>query len=197
MIKNIIFDVGNVLFDYCWTKPLVEYGLTEQRAKEIDRLVLKDDIWQEYDNGFIGHEEAKKQYTEKYPEIAEYTHYFFDNMHWINIPRPDVWEVIPHLKDKGYGIYILSNYPEDLFKAHTKGASFIDQLDGGVVSYQAHVGKPDERIYKFLLEKYDLKAEECIFYDDKQENVEAALKLGIKSIVITSEKQLLEEMDKL
>ena len=115
----------------------------------------------------------------------------------MHIPRTDVWKKFHELKEKGYHIYLLSNYSSDLFHKHTKGASFLDDIDGMVVSYQVHVKKPEPEIYHCLLEKYGLKAEECIFFDDRAANTEAAEKLGIRSVTITSKEVLLEQMDTL
>ena len=77
---------------------------------------------------------------------------------------------------------------------HTKGAKFLNVLDGGVVSYQVHVLKPDREIYEILLEKYSLKAEECLFFDDRMDNVEGAKKVGIQAIQVTSREMLNETL---
>ncbi len=78
-----------------------------------------------------------------------------------------------------------------------KGADFLNNIDGMVVSYQIHKIKPDLAIYNYLIEKYSLNTDECIFFDDRQINTQAAESLGIKSVTITSKELLLSEMDKL
>lgn len=113
----------------------------------------------------------------------------------MQIERPTVWERISRLKEKGYGIYLLSNYSEVLFQTHTKGASFLDVIDGAAISYQVHVTKPNPKIYRILMEKYDLKAEECLFFDDRKENTKAAEELGIKAVTVQSEEHILKELD--
>ena len=80
---------------------------------------------------------------------------------------------------------------------HTKDASFLKVLDGGIVSYQVKEIKPGRRIYELLLEKYDLKAEECLFFDDRAVNVEAARNMGIEAIQVTSREMLNEILDKM
>ena len=69
-------------------------------------------------------------------------------------------------------------------------------MDGVVVSYAIHAVKPDYAIYRHIRDKYGLKAEESILFDDKEENVRAAEELGIKAVPITSELQLLEELSR-
>ena len=111
------------------------------------------------------------------------------------IPRKDVWEKVHALKEKGYKIYLLSNYNKDFFDVHTKGADFLDDIDGKVVSYEIHQIKPEPAIYEYLLEKYELNPQECVFFDDRPENTEAAEKLGIQSYTITSKEYLLDVLD--
>ena len=104
----------------------------------------------------------------------------------MHLPRPEVWEKIHRLKEKGYAIYLLSNYSKFLFDIHTKGASFMDDIDGKVVSYEIHQVKPDRGIYETLLNRFSLKPEECIFFDDRKENTDTAKELGIKTCTIES-----------
>ena len=85
----------------------------------------------------------------------------------------------------------------NFFRQHTQGAPFFEDMDGKVIYCELHVIKPDEGIYRCLLEKYDLKAEECIFFDDLADNVETALRLGMQSVRIRSKEQLLAELDRL
>ena len=74
-----------------------------------------------------------------------------------------------------------------LERARAAGRAFevqgvLDGFDGGVASCEVHINKPDPKIYKALLDKYSLKAEECVFIDDRLENVQAAFALGFAGI---------------
>ncbi|MDE6615878.1 MAG: HAD family phosphatase [Lachnospiraceae bacterium] len=197
MLKNIIFDVGDVLLEYRWHDMLTDYGLAYDEADKVGHLMFDDNLWHEFDIGNMHRDEIIKQYIENYPEHAETMEWFITHGEFMHVKREDVWEKVHKLKEKGYGIYILSNYSEELFGKHTVDAPFIEWADGIVVSYQIHITKPDERIYKYLLDKYSLKAEECIFFDDREENTEGARKLGINAITVTSREFLLKELDKL
>jgi len=70
-------------------------------------------------------------------------------------------------------------------------------MDGGIMSYMVHLAKPDPAIYQTLLDRYGLKAEECVFLDDTVRNVEAAQALGIAGIVVTSQEQAKKELETL
>ncbi len=197
MIKNIIFDVGEVLLGYRWKAMLMEYGLAEEQAHEVGETMFGDPLWNMLDLATLTVEEITEKFQKKYPEQAEAIAWFIQNGEKMHVAKPDVWEKIPRLKEMGYGIYLLSNYSEELFKKHTADASFMKEIDGMVVSYQVHITKPDKRIYHHLLNKYDLKPEECIFFDDRAENTEAAQKIGIESVTITSKEQLLKLLDRM
>ncbi len=197
VLKNIIFDVGDVLLEYRWHDMLTDYGLEDGEADKVGKLMFDDNLWHEFDIGNMHRDEIIGQYIKNYPEYAQVMQWFMTHGEFMHVKREDVWEKMYKLKEKGYGIYILSNYSEELFRKHTTDAPFIEIADGIVVSYQIHITKPDEGIYKFLLNKYNLKAEECIFFDDREENTEGARKLGINAVTVISKEFLLEELDKL
>ena len=157
-----------------------------------------NEIWvQGLDGGKLSLEEAIHQYELKYPDDVDVMGWFLRNGEQMAVKRPEVWDKVAALKEKGYKIYLLSNYSEELFHVHTKGAKFLNVLDGGVVSYQVHALKPDREIYEILLKKYSLKAEECLFFDDRMDNVEGAKKAGIHAIQVTSREMLNETLDKM
>ena len=190
-MKNIIFDVGDVLLEYRWKDMLVQdYGMTEERAVQIGKSMFDDPLWSGLDLG-NPLEETICRYEKKYPEYAKEIRWFLTHGEYMHVKRPE------ELKKAGYGIYLLSNYSEDLFTKHTKGASFLNDIDGKVVSYQIHEIKPNSKIYLYLLDKYNLKADQCLFFDDRKQNVEGAEKLRIHAIRVESQEQLLGELEKL
>ena len=90
-------------------------------------------------------------------------------------------ELVRKLKSRGYCVYYLSNIPEDVLDFLTE-RDLKGLFDGGVASCEVHINKPDPRIYKALLDKYQLKAGESVFIDDRLENVQAAFRLGFAGI---------------
>ena len=89
--------------------------------------------------------------------------------------------MLRNAKAAGYSVYYLSNIPEDVL-ALLKERGVLDRFDGGVASCEVHINKPDPRIYQALLDKYGLKASECVFIDDNLANVQAAFTLGFVGI---------------
>ncbi len=195
IFQNLIFDVGNVLLEYRWYQMLLDFGLSDEEAKTVAPVIFENDLWKEFDLGNLTTQEIVECYCRELPQHEELLRWFFGHLELMPVARPDVWEKVHALKEKGYHIYLLSNYSEDFFRIHTKGAAFLEDIDGKVVSYQIHELKPDRAIYEYLLKKYDLKAEECVFFDDRPENTKAAEEMGIRSYTITSKEYLLSVLD--
>ena len=198
MIKNLIFDVGGVLFDYRWKEMFMDYGLDEDNAIRVGTQMFNDPdrTWDIFDLGIKSDEEIADIFCKKYPGDEDVIRWFIRHGEYMQVPRPKVWKKVHELKQKGYKIYILSNYPESLFKKHTEYADFMDDIDVLMVSYMIHKAKPVEDIYKALCDKYGLDRSESIFFDDRSENVEGAVKFGMKSVKILSEQVLLDELDR-
>lgn len=198
MIKNLIFDVGGVLFDYRWKEMFMDYGLDEDNAIRVGTQMFNDPdrTWDIFDLGIKSDEEITDIFCKKYPGDEDVIRWFIRHGEYMQVPRPKVWKKVHELKQKGYKIYILLNYPESLFKKHTEYADFMDDIDGLMVSYMIHKAKPAEDIYKALCDKYGLDRSESIFFDDRSENVEGAIKFGMKSVKILSEQVLLDELDR-
>jgi putative hydrolase of the HAD superfamily len=100
------------------------------------------------------------------------------------------------LKEKGYKIYILSNYPKKTYDLTRKQLEFINDCDGALFSFEIKKIKPDPDIFISLMNKYNFNATEAVFLDDNINNIEAAQKLGFKTIHFTSRERALEELNK-
>lgn len=198
-MKNIIFDIGSVLIGYRWRDMCLEAGWDEEKADKIGRGFFLNPLWPDFDARLVTTDELVRSFAENYPDLEEDARWFIRSGKKMTVERPKIWALMEKLKEKGFGIYVLSNYSEELFTIHTEGLPFWELVDGGVISYQIHQIKPNPPIYQHLLEKYQLKAEECIFFDDRPENTEGARKLGIAAVTVAdgSEELLMRELEKL
>lgn len=107
---------------------------------------------------------------------------------------PESVDMLRELKANGYKIYGLTNWSAETIGIAFERFDFFKEFDGIVVSGDEKLLKPDERIYKVLLERYKLKAEECVFMDDNPTNVEAAIRLGIQGIVFDNAAHVKEQI---
>jgi putative hydrolase of the HAD superfamily len=196
-MKNIIFDVGMVLIDFHWRKTMEDLSIPEEAIRHLETNMINHPLWRHLDLDDMPEEEIISTFKEISPEYAHYIDLFFDNIEAVidMYPGTDLW--LKSLKERGYKIYLLSNYPRRLFALHTPRYHFLPYVDGKVVSYEYHVVKPNPQIYEILCDKYGLLPEESIFLDDRQENLDAAGKLGFSTILVTdqeSAKRQLEEI---
>lgn len=186
MIKNVIFDLGNVLIDFKPIKYIKSLGYDDEKALEIFNKTIKDSIWADMDRGIYRDKESYvKAFKEKYPEIKNDIDKFLGGPWMENVifPLKDNLKMIDLVKEKGLKYYILSNYPKDAFEYTYNMCPFIQNADGMVISYDVLMIKPNMNIYLKLLDKYGLKANECLFMDDLDVNVEAAKSVGINAFV--------------
>ena len=192
--RNLIFDVGEVLLDYRWKEMLLEHGLSGERAERVGRLLFDDPEWSDHDRGIIGEEEMVRKLRDRYPDEADDIEWLVEEAAQMPVRRPAVYERMRELKATGHPIYLLSNYSRRFFELHTDGAPFMELIDGMVVSYMVHLVKPEPAIYRYLLDRYGLKAEDCVFFDDRAENIEAAREMGIEAHQVSSQKELLARL---
>jgi len=109
---------------------------------------------------------------------------------------PGMKELLDELKGKGIGLYGLSNWSSETF-AKVPRLPVIDMLDGYVLSGDVHLLKPDPAIYMLLMDKYSLKADECVFVDDRRINVMGAKAIGMNGIVFKDAPTLKKQLGRL
>lgn len=183
MIKNIIFDMGNVLLDY---DP--EVSLRHFVEKEEDRALIRRELFQgpEWIEGDLGHITDEERFDGVSLRIPERLHrelrQCVEQWHMCMQPVSGAKEFCSYAKEKGYRLYVLSNASNSFYQYFPRFAP-LDYFDGIVVSCDIHLIKPDIRIYQYLLEQFHLLPEECFFIDDVAANVEGARKAGISGAV--------------
>lgn len=199
MIKNIVFDIGNVLASFRWKNLFSELGFNGEMFDRIAAAtVLDSKMWNEFDRSQMSDEEIISGCIKKAPEYEKEIRHLFATTAGLVEEYEYSCEWISTLKDRGYRVYLLSNYGKTSFEAaRDKGRlSFLPIVDGAVISYEVKIVKPEPGIYTALLEKYNLNAEECVFLDDKEENIAAAKALGFHGIVVQSREQAVEDLNK-
>ncbi|MBQ8261259.1 MAG: HAD family phosphatase [Lachnospiraceae bacterium] len=186
MIKNVIFDVGMVLVDFRWKALMKDLGFSDETAAILGKELVMSPLWNELDLGIQKEEEVIAKMRQNLPGFDRETQLFFDNLVDIVESYPYAKGWIHELKEAGRKVYLLSNYPKSLFEKHEKEKfDFLEEVDGKVVSGFVKMAKPDPAIYKKLLKTYGLNPEECVFLDDRKDNIRAAEALGIRGILFT------------
>lgn len=194
MIRNIIFDIGNVLTDFRWKGFLQDKGFDGEMAKRIGKASIMSPLWGEIDRGVWSEEKLMEEFVRLDPEIEKELRLAFGNVKGMVTKRDYAIPWIQDLKAKGYAVYYLSNFSHKAYVECQDALDFLPYTDGGILSYREKMIKPDKEIYLRLLSRYGLKAEECVFFDDTPDNVEAAEKLGIHGVCFESKEQAEREL---
>lgn len=195
MIRNVVFDIGNVLAGFIWEEFYRSFGYPEEIFERLADATVRSSFWNEMDRGGLSDEELIEGFIKNDPSIEKEIREVFANVNGM-IQRYDYavpW--IKELKKKGFHVYVISNFAHKAHMDCIKALDFLEEIDGGILSYQVKLIKPAPEIYRLLCSKYDLKAEECVFIDDLPKNVEAAQKEGMQGIVFQDLKQAKEELE--
>jgi epoxide hydrolase-like predicted phosphatase len=185
MIKNLIFDLGNVLLSWKPEEFFDENGYSPEKTAVIIRDIFRSEEWLLLDNGDITINEAINMISARSSLKTDEIRAVFDLRSSIIFPLALNVKMLPALKKKGFKLYFLSNFPDDIFDDLLKKYDFFKYFDGGLISARVNASKPGRKIYEILLEKYSLKPEECLFADDSLLNVRGAESLGIKSVHVS------------
>ena len=172
-IKNIVFDLGGVVFARDPRKFEPEF------IKFFSYIMLPEmpRFWEEYDRGMSTYDEVitnLAEYNSCDRELAE------KNLRRSILTQeeiPATKSLVEALKVAGYRLYVLSNMSLEFIEfLHTK--EVYKNFEGEVVSCYEHIVKPEAEIYKILVDRYQLNEAETLFIDDRKANIEAAIELG-------------------
>lgn len=190
MIKNLVFDFGNVLIEWNPAKILAVFVKEEDR-KRVEAAIFDSGLWAQTDTGQLtlksAIQVAQTLLDSSYSATVEaiFTHWYetVDVYHQLQ-------EKIFEWAQLGYGIYILSTTSEIFYAVENAGLLPMTKvLTGKILSYEVGFAKPDKSIYQKLLAQYALQANQCVFIDDLQINLDVAKSLGFETILATSEQQ--------
>ncbi|SHN49382.1 Haloacid dehalogenase-like hydrolase [Butyrivibrio hungatei DSM 14810] len=194
-IDTVVFDIGNVLTDFAWKDFLRKKGHDDAMIGRIAKATVESDDWVEYDKGNLTNDEIIARFVENDPEIKDILEDAFKNIDGIITKRDRTIPWIKALKTAGYKVLYLSNFSRQALEGCPEAMAFLEETDGGILSFRDHVVKPGPEIYHLLEERYDLTPSKTVFIDDTAVNIEAAINLGWKGIVYKDYDQVKEELE--
>ena len=181
-IKNVVFDMGNVLMLFDGPYFSAQFTDNEVDAAALQRALFGSPAWNLLDSGTIS-----------YDTMLHVARAHLDERLWPNLdacfagwaaystPIEETNALAAELKREGYGIYLLSNAGTRIHDQLNHMPAW-DLMDGAVVSGEERLMKPDPAIYRLLCERYGLLAEECLFVDDNADNCEGARVAGMRAV---------------
>ncbi len=197
MIKGIIFDFGNVICNFdnnIFIEKISKH--TKKTKEEIHDIIFNSsDLMKKYETGVISSDEFFNE-TVKRCSLSISKQEFIKAFTDIFTPIPTTFDLIKKLKPS-YKLGLLSNTNEWDYEHAIKKTEVFNLFDAVTLSFEVKSKKPEEKIYRNILNKLKLKPEECTFIDDIAEYVESANNLGIKGIHYTSHESLIESLKNL
>lgn len=195
-MKNIIFDLGNVLLRFEPEEFLSKY-YDNNTLEDLMVIIFCSEQWDMLDLGSISIEDIINVFNQEYPRYSKEMSFVLNNWTEMLSPMEDNIKLLYELKKMGYSLYILSNFHNDSFNIIKNKYQFFSLFNGGVISGFEHVTKPNIKIYDILLKRYGLNPGECLFIDDSFSNIEMANEIGIDGIHlkygVSLEKELLRK----
>ncbi|MBQ2645073.1 HAD family phosphatase [bacterium] len=193
MIKNIVFDMGNVLLEWNPDKIIKRFVDDESRVQKLKNAIFEQEEWSKLDAGTVSEEDlrtkAKTMLPEEYHDDIDE---IIDNWQYCMPIISETSNLVKYLHAKGYGVYLLSN-ANSKFVEVKRDLHCLKFMDGYLASYQVGVVKPSPEIYQIFFKKFDLKPEECLFIDDLSANCEASKKMGMQAYCYDGDYEKLEE----
>jgi len=194
MINTVIFDLGMVLVGYCWKEYLESFHYPEQIAGEVAEAMFLSSEWNEFDRSLLSDEEILESFIGNNPAREKEIREVFATIGGVIKKYDYAREWIRELKVKGYKVYYLSNFAKKTFEQAWDIMNFIEEADGGILSFEIKRVKPEPEIYETLVSRYRIVPGNAVFLDDSKANVEAAKKIGFHTIEFTSRDKALKEL---
>ena len=199
MIKNFVFDIGNVILSESPKDVLDTVDIDYKSKKLLEEVYFNNSRWVDLDLGILNTSEYFDIVKKDIPDnlISNYKDILL-NSHKYRKYNKNILNLIKRLKES-YNIYILSDINVDHYN-YLKESELANYVNGWVVSCDYGELKQNEKIFQILFDKYKLNPGECFFIDDRIVNVEIARKLGMKAFKIdwinNSYQDLLNELDR-
>lgn len=193
-VKNIVFDFGKVLVDYDFMPVLRQIIPDADRLAEFGRLFANSDFINlceiEEEPFYDIIQKMRVKHPQFRNELEEYYHRFPE---FVTGEVPGMKDLLLRLKAEGYKLYGLTNWCSCIHVTLTQYDIF-NLLDGMVISSEEHLIKPDRAIYQRLFKRFDLVPSECVFTDDKPQNIDGAIKAGMHGILFRDAQQFEQEL---
>ena len=197
-IKNIIFDLGGVLID--WNPEYVYLDVFEGDRKKmqwfLDEICTMD--WNENQDGGYPLQKATEERVSLFPQYEEWIRMYYGR--WEEMLGGSIEETVEILDqllgDIKFRVIALTNWSSETFPVALQRFEFLHRFEGIVESGIEKTRKPFPDIYQLTLDRYGFKAEETLFIDDNQRNIDAAADMGIQTIHFKNPKDLKYNLNK-
>ena len=184
-VDVVVFDIGGVLLDW---SPDYLYGELIPDAAEREHFLtnIANGEWNKQQDAGRSWSEAVAELSSLHPEHAEWIEAY--DKGWLKMVKgvlADTVELITEIREKKIPNYALTNFSHEKWEVAKAAFPILAEFDGEVVSGAELTTKPDEKIYRILLERFDLDPARTFYTDDVQVNVDGARAVGIDAELFT------------
>lgn len=193
MIKNIVFDLGNVLVDFDPIRFVREKTSDEAQKKLLVSEIFGSVDWLRFDKGMMTKPELLLSVKNRLPKelhgtAEELLTTWYNGLH----PLPQMAQLPRQLKEQGLGVYLLSNAPQDYYLYEEKVPNH-SSFDGIFISSDWKLAKPEHEIFRAFYSHFGLNPAECYFIDDTAANILAAEETGMRGFHFKKEVEPLKK----
>ena len=194
---NIVFDFGGVVFTWNSKELVAQYFSEPEVCNKVHKAIFGHPDWAEVDRGTLSLDEATRNSAERagkqFEEISRVTYAVPQAL----VPIPATIELIKRVKERGHTLFALSNMGIDAMQHLRESYDFFDLFDHLVISSEIKMVKPEDQIFQYLINTYQLDTRQTIFIDDYAPNIETAARFGIQTIHFASSTQCEAELIRL
>ena len=195
MIKNIVFDCSDTLLRFSALDELARVTGDAPRAARIKVAIHQSQAWNLYDKGLMSEEGLRQEILPLFDESDRpYAAWYLDNWLKCYAPISGMYEIVAELKEKGWPLYILSDFPPCFDDLKVRFPELFSLFIGMAVSCQCQATKGDKGLFAYLLEKFSLDPAECLFIDDVARLVENARSLGFFGVAFEDAQSLRDQL---
>ena len=184
MIQNIVFDCSDTLLRFSALIELTNVLEDAERAADIKARIHGSPTWMRYDRGLVSEEGLREEILPLFDDNDRpYAAWYLDNWLKCYSPIPGMLEIVTELKEKGWPLYIVSDFPPCFEELTVRFPEIFSAFDGMIVSYECQAIKGDKGLFTQFLQKFSLDPATCVFIDDVPRLVDNAKSLGFSGII--------------
>lgn len=182
LIKNIIFDIGNVLVRWDPQSVVAQFFPPPADSLMITKALFKSPLWFDLNLGKITEAELITIYHQQLGFDIPLLEALMQAIKESLTPIPGSFELLDSLYRAGIPLYALTDSTKEIVAYLRQRYDFWNKFQGVVVSAEIGHMKPSPVIFRYLLDTYHLKAEETLFIDDYPRNIAGAQQLNMSTI---------------
>lgn len=198
MIRYIVFDCSDTLLRFSALEALTEVVGDAARAADIKARIHGTCTWDMYDKGQVTESQLRAEILPLFDEAERpFAAWYLDNWLACYAPIPGMAELVQEVRDRGFVMYIISDFPPCIDVLKARFPALFGCFDGMTVSCDCGQIKGDKGLFRQFLGETGVAAEACVFIDDVPRLVENARSMGFSGIVFKDADQLRAELIRL